>query len=241
MKVISSIWSGYFNPPLPNGVVQDLHDYLSVDQMVAKFNGYDQAPRTNPVLVGEYAAIYDATHQNPNQLDNPTLQSATSEAVYFLGLERNADIIVGICHGALMKSLHDEPDNVAMIKHSAGALVRSMSYYVAKLFASNYGTETAAVSGDVGYGPLYWAATKDGETYFVKVVNYGGEEDTPITVVIPGKDGNATLKTVTAAAADSVNVLGDMQTIWTETQVEGSDGKFTFTLHGSYVSAVLVV
>lgn len=243
MNIISSIWAGYFtNPPLPVNVIQDLHDYLSVDDMVSKFDGYDHADRNYPVLVGEYAAIYDDQHVNPNQLDNPTLQSATSEAVYFLGLERNADLIVGISHGALIKSVHDEPDNVAMIKHSPTTIVRSMSYYVAKLFGTNFGSETVAVTGDVTYGPLYWAATKnDDETFFVKIVNYDGDASTPITVVIPGKSNAATLKTLSAPDKDSTNTLGNIQSVWTETKVPGSEGNYSFTLTGSYISAVLVV
>ncbi|KAI5458762.1 glycoside hydrolase family 51 protein [Mariannaea sp. PMI_226] len=234
MNVISSIWAGYFNN-LPSGVIQDLHDYLTVDDMVAHFGGYDHADRQYPVLVGEYAAIYDAEHTNPNQLDNPTLQSATSEAVYFLGLERNADLILGICHGALIKSLHDEPDNVAMIKHNPDTLVRSMSYYVAKLFGTNFGTTTAAVTGDENYGPLYWAATKnDKGTYFVKIVNYDGAASTPVTVKIPGKKNTATLKTLTAPDKYSTNTLGDMQSIWTEKKITGGMGD----RHGTRSSSI---
>jgi alpha-N-arabinofuranosidase len=241
MNIISSVWSGYFTSPLPVGTIQDLHDYLSVDDMVSKFNGYDNTDRNFPVLVGEYAAIFDANHVSPNQLDNPTLQSATSEAIYFLGLERNSDVIVGISHGALIKSLHDEVDNVAMIKHTPNALVRSYSYYVAKLFATNYGTETVAVTGDSGYGPLYWAATKnDAGTYFVKVVNYDGTDSTPVTVVIPGKTTDATLITVTGPGMYSTNSLGNITTIWTETTVPSSSEGYTFTLTGSYINAVLV-
>jgi len=241
MKIISSIWIGYFSTPPPVGVIQDLHDYLSVTDMVGKFSGYDNAPRTYPVLVGEYAAIYDAEHVNPNQLDNPTLQSATSEAIYFLGLERNADLIVGISHGALIKSLHDEPDNVAMIKHSPDAIVRSYSYYVAKLFATNYGSETVPLTSDTNYGPLYWAATKnDAGTYFVKVVNYDGDSETSVTVVIPGKTSAATLITVSGPDEYATNTLGSVTSVWTETTVEASEDGYVFTLSGSYVSAVLV-
>lgn len=241
IKIISSVWSGTFTSPLPVGVIQDLHDYLSVDDMVGKFNGYDNSDRNYPVLVGEYAAIYDAAHTDGNQLDNPTLQSATSEAVYFLGLERNADVIVGISHGALIKSLHDEVDNVAMIKHTPNDLVRSYSYYVAKLFATHYGTETAAVTGDSSYGPLYWAATKnDAGTYFVKIVNYDGADSTPVTIAIPGKTTDATLITVTGPDTYSTNSLDNITTIWTETTVPGSSEGYSFTLVGSYISAVLV-
>lgn len=241
MNIISSMWVGYFTTPPPVGVIQDLHDYLSVDDMVGKFNGYDNAPRTYPVLVGEYAAIYDAEHVNPNQLDNPTLQSATSEAIYFLGLERNADLIVGISHGALIKSLHDEIDNVAMIKHTPTEIVRSYSYYVAKLFATNYGSKTVALTGDENYGPLYWAATKnDAGTYFVKIVNYDGAASTPVTVVIPGKTSAATLITVSGPSVYSTNTLGNITSVWSETTVPYSSGGYSFTLTGSYINAVLV-
>jgi alpha-N-arabinofuranosidase len=241
INIISSIWVGYFTTPPPVNTIQDLHDYLSVEDMVSKFNGYDNADRNYPVLVGEYAAIYDNEHINPNQLDNPTLQSATSEAIYFLGLERNADLIVGISHGALIKSLHDEIDNVAMMKHTPNAIVRSMSYYVAKLFATNYGTETVPITADSPYGPLYWAATKnDTGTYFVKIVNYDGASSTPVTVVIPGKTNDATLITLTAPDMYSTNTLGNITSVWTESTVAISAEGYSFTLTGNYISAVLV-
>ena len=242
MNVISSIWAGYFQD-LPVGVVQDLHDYLSADEMVSKFGGYDHASRDYPVLVGEYAAIYDATHQPPNQLDIPTLQSATSEAIYFLGLERNSDLIVGIAHGALIKSLHDEPNNVAILKHSPTEIVRSMSYYVVKLFANNYGTETVPLQGDNNYGPLYWAGTKNsaGDYFIIKIVNYDGAALTPVTVAIPGAKGNAKLTTLTAPDAYSTNTLGNTTSIWTEITIPVDNGKCSFTLTGQYVNAVLVV
>lgn len=242
MKIITALWIGYFSTPPPAGVIQDLHDYLSAEEMVSKFGGYDHADRNYPVLVGEYAAIYDDEHTAPNQLDNPTLQSATSEAVYFLGLERNSDLVIGSSHGALIKSLHDEINNVAMIKHTPTELVRSMSYYVAKLFATNYGSETVPITSDSGYGPLYWAATKNATgTYFVKIVNYDGAASTPVTVTVAGKSSTATLKTLTAPDKYSTNSLGNEQSVWTETKVTSSGGLYSFTLKGSYISAVLVV
>ena len=242
MKVISSIWEGYFDPAPPVGVIQDLHDYLSVSEMVGKYGGYDHSDRDYPVLVGEYAAIYDDQHIAPNQLDNPTLQSATSEAIYFLGLERNADVIVGISHGALIKSLHDEPDNVAVLKHNPTDIVYSMSYYVIKLFANNYGSETVPMTGDNNYGPLYWSATMNSTgTYFIKVVNFNGTASTPIAVSVPGASSDAKLTTLTAPDAYSTNTLGNSTSIWTETTVPASDGTYQFTLTGEYVNAVLAV
>jgi alpha-L-arabinofuranosidase len=119
--------------------------------------------------------------------------------------------------------------------------VRSYSYYVAKLFATNYGTETVAVTGDSVYGPLYWAATKnDAGTYFVKIVNYGGFDSTPVTVAIPGKTNNATLITVSGPDTYSTNTPGNITSVWTETTVRSSSGGYSFILNGSYINAVLV-
>lgn len=241
INVVSSVWVGDFPSPPPIGVVQDLHDYLTVADMVSKYGGYDHADRNYPVLVGEYAAIYDDQHSSPNQLDNPTLQSATSEAIYFLGLERNADVIVGISHGALIKSLHDEPDNVAVLKHSPTEIVYSMSYYVTKLFANNYGSETVPLTGDNDYGPLYWSATKNSTgTHFVKIVNFNGTASTPVTVSIPGASGDAKLITLTAPDAYSTNTLGNTTSVWTEISVPSDEGSYSFSLTGEYVNAVLV-
>ncbi|KAF4624497.1 hypothetical protein G7Y89_g13678 [Cudoniella acicularis] len=179
---VSSIDTNELNPPNPPNTITDLHLYQNVDQTIALFNAYDNRPRSQPLLVGEYATIADSTTPQGQQLDNPTLESATSEAIMFLGLERNSDLVMGSCHGALIKSLHDEPDNVAMMKHTPNAIVYSMSYYVAKLFASNYGSSTVLTSSDSGYGPLYWSTTKDDkEVYYVKIVNFAGQASTLVT------------------------------------------------------------
>ena len=243
ITIISSVAISSFPTPPEAGTIQDFHDYLDADTMVSKFDGYDNAPRTYPVLVGEYGAVRDASHTGNDQLNDPTLQSATSEAVYFLGLERNADLILGISHGALIKSLHDEPDAVAYMKHSPTEIVFSYSYYVAKLFWNYYGSETVAVTSETPYGPLYWAGTKNQDgTYFIKVVNYDGEESTPIRIMIPGKTAAAKLVTVSGPSALSTNTLGNITSVWSESTVQSrGNGEYRFTLTGSYVSAALIV
>jgi len=160
----------------------------------------------------------------------------------FLGLERNSDVVFGVAHGALMKSLNDEPDNVAIIKHNADTLVLSYSYYVTQLFAHKYGSRTAPTTADEGFGPVYWSSTIDNGKYYIKVVNYKGAESTPATVTITGSNANsATLITLTGPRGDSTNVLGSSTHSLKETRVQGSGGTFSFTLTGSYVVAVLVV
>jgi alpha-N-arabinofuranosidase len=228
------------NPPA--GVIADLHLYQSSDATVGLFSAFDHLPRDHPILVGEYAAIYPDNEGGNTQLDNPTLQSATSEAVMFLGLERNSDLVMGVAHGALMKSLNDEPDNVAIIKHNADTLVLSYSYFVTQMFAQNFGSRTAPTTADAGFGPLYWSSTVDNGKYFVKVVNYKGADSTPVTVTVSGSNANsARLITLTGPNGSSTNTLGSSTHSLKETTVHGGGGTFSFTLQGSYVVAILVV
>jgi len=234
ITIISSVSIATFPTPPPAGVVEDLHIYDSVEGTVATFNAFDNTPPDHPVLVGEYASGI--------ALQDPTLQSATSEAVMFLGLERNSDRVIGCSHGALIKSIHDEPNYVAMMKHTPDQIVFSFSYFVAKLFAHNYGSQTLPVTSDSPFGPLYWSATKDDSgTYFVKIVNYDGSASTPVTVVIPGSTGDATLTTLTAPDGTSANTLGNTESVWTETVVRNNGTGYNFILNGNYINAVLRV
>jgi alpha-N-arabinofuranosidase len=86
MNIISSIWVGYFATAPPLGVIQDLHDSLSVDDMIRKFNSYDNSNGSWPVLVGEYAAIYDTEYVDPInwtiQPYNPQLQRQSTSSVW---------------------------------------------------------------------------------------------------------------------------------------------------------------
>jgi len=245
MKIISSVDVGQFSSPPPAGVISDIHNYPDVPGSLALFNAYDNRARSNPILVGEYATIYDTdTPCCNNQLDNPTLESATAEAVMFLGYERNSDVVVGFSHGALIKSLHDEVDNVALMKHTPNAIVFSYSYYVFQLFAHNYGVQTVPTSSDTKIAPLYWSTTKGSDgTYYVKIVNFNGASSTPVTVVINGSSKTtATLKTLTGPTRDSTNSLTSVTSVQSTTTVTGGGSSgFSFTLSGNYISAVLIV
>ena len=224
------------------GIAQDDHIYESALSFVGLFNKYDHANRNHPIFVAEYAAIYVAGQSA--QIENPVLQTATAEAVFLLGLERNSDIVLGSSYGAFIKSLGDTPDAVATIKHSADAVVPSLSYYVQKLFATHHGVKTLPTTSNTAFGPLYWSSTMSASgTFYVKIVNFEGAASTPVTVTCKGSSKTtATLTTLTAPSANSANTLGSMQQIWTEKTVTASSpGVFSFTLSGVYVSAVLTV
>lgn len=243
---ISTIDTNSLVPANPANTITDGHLYQSVTDTLKLFSAYDNRPRTQPVFIGEYATIYDSLTPSGQQLEDPTLESATAEAVMLLGLERNADVVVGVCHGALIKSLLGQ-NAVALMKHSPTTIVYSISYYVAKLFATHYGTSTVPTtsSSNEPYGPLYWSTTKSSSgTYYIKIVNHAGAATTPVSVSFAGGVlgmGDAKLVTVTAPGRYSVNGVGNETSVWREQSVAMRNGVFSFMLEGEYVAAVLVV
>ncbi len=240
-KIISTISISSISNA-PGGICQDDHNYPSSTTMVSQFNAYDNANRSRPIFVAEYAAI--TIPGVSGQINNPTLASATAEAVFLLGLERNADIVVGSSYGALIKNLNEDPNNVAVMKHNADSVVLSISYYVQKMFATHFGTQTLPISSNAAYGPLYWAASMSATgTYYVKIVNNNGMASTPVQVTCRGSSKTSgVLISLTAPDAQSANTLGNTVSVWTEQTVTAtSPGVFDFNLSGQYVVAVLVV
>ncbi|KAH8654125.1 glycoside hydrolase family 51 protein [Tricladium varicosporioides] len=244
MVTISTIDTNSLVPANPANVITDGHLYQSVADTLKLFSAYDNRPRTQPVFIGEYATIYDSLTPSGQQLEDPTLESATAEAVMLLGLERNADVVVGVCHGALIKSLLGQ-NAVALMKHTPSTIVYSISYYISRLFATHFGSTTIPTTSPSPYGPLYWSTTRSSAgTYYIKIVNHAGAVNTPITVSFAGGVlgmGDARLVTVSAPNRYSTNGVGNETSIWREQGVPMRNGAFSFVLEGDYVSAVLVV
>ncbi|KAF8882698.1 alfa-L-arabinofuranosidase precursor [Infundibulicybe gibba] len=93
---------------------------------------------------GEYAAI--STNANDifgspsdGRLTFPTMQSSTGEAAFMTGLERNSDIV-------------------------AGAVYRSTSFYVQKLFSLNRGDEYLPSTLPSRTGTLFWSVVRKTST-----------------------------------------------------------------------------
>lgn len=222
--------------PAPNGLTgaqnvwADEHIYANEDTFAGLYNRYDNHDRSRPVIVGEYAAV--VTGSNPGQAGQQTMGMALSEAIMLLGCERNSDIVKGTSYGALIKSYDEEPGTVAVIKHTADATLKSLSFYVQKLFAQNHGDATLPVTteGGDGIGPVYWSATKrnTGAT-ILKLVNYHGP-GSAVNIVFEGSNaGEAQVVTFTTPNCGSINNLpylgGESGSITTST-LQGQNGKF---------------
>lgn len=82
----------------------DYHEYARPNIYAAQFGMFDNANRSHPILLGEYATI-QANMADPNapvdwsgaepRLPYPSWVGAVGEAIYTLGAERNGDVVIG--------------------------------------------------------------------------------------------------------------------------------------------------
>ncbi|KAI5304423.1 hypothetical protein KEM56_006508 [Ascosphaera pollenicola] len=168
---------------VPDGVVTDIHHYLSPKGFVHQFNEFDNWNRSRQVLVGEYAST---TSDNGSATYWQTMQGACSEAVYMIGMERNADVIKMSCYAPILEhfDMAQWSPNLFGLDSSPDSLTGSPSYYVQKMFSNNFGTETVPITTDADFSPVYWVATKDDSSYYVKLANYGETKQT-VNIEVP--------------------------------------------------------
>lgn len=68
---------------------------------------------------------------------------------------------------------------------SPDSLTPSTSYFVQKMFASNKGHTVLPVTSSSDFGPLYWVASKSDSKNYVKLANYGPDNQT-VQISVPG-------------------------------------------------------
>ncbi|KAF7622602.1 putative alpha-N-arabinofuranosidase A precursor [Aspergillus flavus] len=234
------------SPVTTKGSSVDLHVYGNENYFESLFGTFDHASREYPVFINEYAATN--TGSNKGEAGAQTLGMSCAEAIFLLGCERNSDVVVGSAYGALIKNYNEEPETVAVIKHTANEILYTISYYVQKLFAENMGTRTLPVTvTDGGFGPVYWSATANSSSTILKLVNYNGETGSSNAVVVNvegSSKSTATLISLTAPNSTSVNnlpSLGGESSVITTTTLSGSGGNFSVSFSNPYEIAILVV
>ncbi|KAF2091926.1 glycoside hydrolase family 51 protein [Saccharata proteae CBS 121410] len=206
--------------PIPAGVWQDYHNYNSPEGFVSLFNQFDNANRSQPLIVGEYAR---------RGVDIPDMLGAVSEAVYMIGMERNSDVIKMASYAPLLQLWNDTqwvPDLIGFNQNPNG-VVKSTSYYAQQMFAKPRDTIKETTS-DQGFGPVYWVASADSDDYYVKMANYGNSSQ-DVTVTIAGKT-TATLTTL-SGDEDAYNSDVDPDAVVPVTDsVTTNDGTFSISL-----------
>ncbi|KAF4980280.1 hypothetical protein FDECE_17912 [Fusarium decemcellulare] len=172
---------------------------------------------------------------------------AYAEAIFLLGCERNSGIVLGLAYDALVKHYHEEPNTVAVIKHIANEVLKTMSYYIQKLFAHDMGSEThPVIAFDGQVGPVYSSTTKARDITIIKLVNYNGKtgQDNAVRVTVEDRHATRATRTVLFAASDaSVNNLSELgcKSVKGMKPLSGSNGRFSVVFTKAYKVVVMEV
>lgn len=153
----------------------DEHYYAGERFFEENADRYDSYPRTGPkVFAGEYAC-----HGSDNKKWNH-FNAALVEAAFMTGIERNADVVYMATYAPLLAHVEGWQWRPDLVWFDNLNVVRSCSYYVQQLYATNKGTHVLpitmdgkVVAGKEGQKQLYASVVKDVEKkqYIVKVAN----------------------------------------------------------------------
>ncbi|KAI8986908.1 glycoside hydrolase family 51 protein [Trametes punicea] len=227
----------------------DVHVYQTPTWFYQNAFYYDDFQRNGTTYFeGEYAAV----STNPNdifgtpadgRLPFPTMQSASGEAAFMTGLERNSDIVFAASYAPLLQHVNSTQWTPDLISFDAGAVVRSTSYYVQQLFSLNRGDQylpsTLPTRGDT----LHWSVTKSsssGKT-FIKVANAGNSTKS-ITFKLDQFDSvssSGTLQLLTGAETAS-NTADAPETVVPKTTTIRTGKTFAYNAPAFSVSVITV-
>ena len=121
----------------------DEHYYRSHSWMRENYQKYDNYNRSVGVYVGEYAANASGTYGTYGNMN-----SALGEAIFMLGMEKNADVVRMGSFAPIFMHESDPCWPYDMIHFNSGRNFVTPSYYVQKLMGSN-----------LGYQNLKWTET----------------------------------------------------------------------------------
>jgi len=172
--------SNTFNPILsPNPLDYDVHVYQTPTWFAQNSFFYDGFQRNaTRYFEGEYAAI--STNANDifgspsdGRLTFPTMQSSTGEAAFMTGLERNSDIVFAASYAPLLNHVSNSQWTPNLVSFDAGAVYRSTSFYVQKLFSLNRGDEYLPSTLPSRTGTLFWSVARKTSTnqIIIKISN----------------------------------------------------------------------
>lgn len=130
----------------------DEHYYMIPDWFLQNTDFYDDYDRDIKVFAGEYAS---RTRNKPNDPEANTLYTALTEAAYFTGLERNADVVIMSCYAPLFARVGYTQWSPDLIWFDDASAYGSPSYYVQKMNGNNLGdytvvSDTAEGSNNTG-------------------------------------------------------------------------------------------
>ncbi|OBT39861.1 hypothetical protein VE00_09722 [Pseudogymnoascus sp. WSF 3629] len=233
----------------------DYHEYARPNIFASQFGLFDNANRSHPILIGEYATISPNT-ENPSdpvtweagaaRLTYPNWVGAVGETIFTLGAERNADIVIGASYAPGFQNINGfqwAPDLVSFSADPAKD-VYSTSYYAIQLLSAHRYTHTAPFTSDEGFGPAFYVAGVNHGTnqYTFKATVYNTTSPVPFNIDFEGlhQGAKATLTVLNAPSGLSENVPNGKNVVkrTTTSLTAQKGGVFSFQLK-EYDIAVL--
>ncbi|KAF5877733.1 putative alpha-l-arabinofuranosidase a protein [Botrytis fragariae] len=233
-------------PPHTSGT--DFHQYLRPDDFAVQFELFDNANRSYPILLGEYAVIQPNANGVPvdwtaAKLDYGTWVGAVGEAIYLLGMERNGDIVLGASYAPGFQNINSFQWTPDLITFSAdpAETVLSCSWHQLKLLSTNRFNATVPLSvsnsgnGTSPFGPAFYViGVNDPGEYVFKAAIYNTTAPVPFSIDFEGVDAGAvgTLTVLNAPEGNAMNVYGgeDVVVKTVKNVTAGAGGKFEFEL-----------
>ncbi len=115
--------------------IVDEHYYRNPQWFGERFHKYDSYNRSGPrIYVGEYAVT-------SNFGENGNLNAALGEAVFMMGMENNADMVVMNSYAPIFVNENDARWRPDMIRFNSSQAMGTPSYYVQNLFSNNIGKQ----------------------------------------------------------------------------------------------------
>jgi len=225
------------NTPIPKAKVEmiDEHYYVDPAGFFNKEGKYDKTDRGGPkIYVGEYAVNRGVVSGN--------LLGALAEAVFMLGMERNADVVRICSYAPLFQNVNNREWPVNLILFDSSRVVGRSSYHTQKMFASNRPDavlKTSVEAGKVPFGKdqiseLYALAGFENKSneLIIKAVN---PTDVPVVAKISlkgvGKVGNkARVITLSNGDPKAENSLDKPNVVVpVESEFDGTGAEFSYT------------
>ncbi len=151
-------------------IVVDEHYTAKNNYLMEHNDRYDSYDRNGPaVLVGEYTAEAPGSGA---LITKSNIYSATEEAGYMTGFERNSDIVKMTCCAPAMAKINANSHDMNMIWFDSHQVVLTPNYYSRMLFANNVGSKY--IDTDLpDMEKVYHSVTvdEDSQIMYIKLVN----------------------------------------------------------------------
>jgi alpha-N-arabinofuranosidase len=239
-----------FNPILdPDPEEYDVHVYQTPRWFAENSFFYDDFERNNTLYFeGEYAAISTNKSDIFGTIENgrlafPTIQSATGEAAFMIGLERNSDIVFAASYAPLLQNVNSTQWTPDLVSFDAGAVYKSTSFYVQKLFSLNRGDEYIPSTLPERNGTLFWSVVRNTSPseVIIKVSNTA-EDEASLSFSLPFENvsESGTLQLLTAQSANASNFPANTDPIVPVTSDLVTGKMFEYTAPGLSMSVITV-